>query len=98
LGVSLAKELEQLSGVAQCGNGVPFISRPECVFEPVGDTWICKDLFESHTYFNGTSSNKFRLGFSKPSGAGDLLYRLRLERAVGFSIVLELELVLVLAL
>ena len=49
LGVSLAEELEQLPGVAQCGNGVPFIRRPKCIFKPVGDTWICKNLFESHT-------------------------------------------------
>jgi hypothetical protein len=66
LGVPLAKELEQLSSVAQRSNGIPLIRRPECIFQPVGDTWVCKDLFESHTYFYGMNFNEFRLGFSKP--------------------------------
>jgi hypothetical protein len=65
LGVPLAKQLEQLSGVAQRSNGVPLIRRPECIFQPVGDTWVCKDLFESHTSFYGTNFNEFRLGFMK---------------------------------
>ena len=35
LGVPLAKQLEQLSGVAQGSNGVPLIRRPEGIFQPV---------------------------------------------------------------
>jgi len=58
-----------LSGVAQGSNGVPLIRRPQCILQPVGDTWVCKDLFESHTYFYGTRLNKFRLGFSEPKAS-----------------------------
>jgi hypothetical protein len=54
--VPFAKEFEQPSGVVQCVNGVPLTRRSKSIFKPVGNTWVCKDLFESHTYLIAASA------------------------------------------
>src|ERR1700730_8288622 len=48
--VPFAEHSEQPASIVQCFNGVPLICRFDGVLKPVGDAWICKDLFESHIY------------------------------------------------
>ena len=47
--VPFAEHFEQPVSVVHCVNGVSLIRRFDGIFKPVGDTWICKDFFESHT-------------------------------------------------
>ena len=38
--IPFAEQFEQTSGVAHCVNGIPFISRPESIFKPIGEAWV----------------------------------------------------------
>jgi hypothetical protein len=49
LGVPFAQQFKQPSGVAHRVNGILFIRRLKSVFKPVGDAWVRKYLFDSHT-------------------------------------------------
>ena len=47
--VPFAKHSEQPASVVQCVNGVSLIRRFDGIFKPIGDAWVFKDLFGSHT-------------------------------------------------
>ena len=46
--VPFAEHFQQPMSIAHCVNGVPLVRRFNSIFKPVGDAWICKNLFESH--------------------------------------------------
>ena len=46
--VPFAEYFEQPVSITHCVNGIPLICSFDGIFKPVGDAWICKDLFESH--------------------------------------------------
>jgi hypothetical protein len=51
LSVPFSEHLEQSASIAQCVNGVLLVRRFDGTFKPGGYVWICKDLFERHSYF-----------------------------------------------
>jgi hypothetical protein len=48
--VPFSEQFEQPVSIAQRVNGVLLVRRFDGTFKPGGYVWICKDLFERHTF------------------------------------------------
>jgi hypothetical protein len=51
LRIPFSEHFEQPVSIAQHVNGVLLVRRFDGTFKPGGYVWICKDLFERHSYF-----------------------------------------------